>query len=624
MLIDYKVGAGGALCWMELIRARPDGYTIAGINLPHIVLQPLRRQSGYATEDLVPVALFQRTPLALVVLEGSAYRTLDDLLRAARAEPDGVTVGGSGTFTGPHFMTRRLARLAGARLKYVPFNGGAPAMTNLLGGHTMASVAYSDDLVRYAGQIRVLALADTARFAAAPDAPTFRELGHEIVEVVDRGVAVPRGTPPEVVSALEGAFLAITRDAGGAGTDEEGRLPPPRPGQRRGRPPHRRAEDAVRRRARGPGGRVTVSRSMKTQRSADVAVGAAAGLLGAAVLVSARGIERLAGEGLTPRAFPVAIALALLASGAAVALAARRHAGADDALDWPGRDGFRRIAIVAAATAVLRGLAHLRGFPPRLGALRQRRGRVPRPRRVAFSSRGGHRHRRRALRRLHPSPGPGAPFRTAPLTPVQLLAQGFTNALSPENLLYAFAGSLIGTLVGVLPGIGPTAGLAILMPLTAVLSPSAAVIMMAAVYYGAMYGGSTTAIVVNIPGEAASVPTALDGYPLARQGRAAAALGHLRDLVVRRGDARARGPDLLHAPPRARGAAVRPAGVLRARGAFAEPRRRPVRRPRWPRGCSAPASASSPGPSGSIRFRARRASPSARRRSPRGCTSWRS
>ena len=196
----------------ELIRSRADGYVIAGINLPHIVLQPLRQQSGYATEDLVPVALFQRTPLALVVLEGSPYQTLDDLLRAARAQPDSVTVGGSGTFTGPHFMTRRLARLAGARLKYVPFNGSAPVMTNLLGGHTLASVVYSDDLVRYSGQIRVLAVADEARLAAAPDAPTFRELGHEIVEVVDRGVAVPRGTPPEVVSALESAFLAIVRD----------------------------------------------------------------------------------------------------------------------------------------------------------------------------------------------------------------------------------------------------------------------------------------------------------------------------------------------------------------------------------------------------------------------------
>jgi tripartite-type tricarboxylate transporter receptor subunit TctC len=212
VLLDYRVGGGGALCWTELIRARADGYVIAGINLPHIVLQPLRQQSGYATDDLVPIALFQRTPLVFVVLEGSPYQTLDDLLRAAREKPDSVTVGGSGTFTGPHFMTRRLARLAGTRFKYVPFNGSAPVMTNLLGGHTVASVAYSDDLVRYSGQIRVLALADAARFAAAPDAPTFRELGHDIVEVVDRGVAVPRGTPPEVVSALESAFLAIVRE----------------------------------------------------------------------------------------------------------------------------------------------------------------------------------------------------------------------------------------------------------------------------------------------------------------------------------------------------------------------------------------------------------------------------
>jgi putative tricarboxylic transport membrane protein len=212
VLLDYRVGGGGALCWTELARARADGYLIAGINLPHIVLQPLRQQSGYTTEDLVPVALFQRTPLALVVLKESPYRTFDDLRRAARSQPDRVTVGGSGTFTGPHFMARRLARLAGARFKYVPFNGSAPVITNLLGGHTLASVAFSDDLVRYAGQIRVLALADEARFGAAPDAPTFRELGHDIVEVVDRGVAVPRGTPPAVVAALESAFLAVMRD----------------------------------------------------------------------------------------------------------------------------------------------------------------------------------------------------------------------------------------------------------------------------------------------------------------------------------------------------------------------------------------------------------------------------
>ncbi len=106
-----------------------------------------------------------------------------------------------------------------------------------------------------------------------------------------------------------------------------------------------------------------------------------------------------------------------------------------------------------------------------------------------------------------------------------LLFQGFATALTPYNIFFAFVGCLIGTLVGVLPGIGPTSGIAILLPLTTVLAPIPAIIMMAAIYYGAMYGGSTTAIVVNIPGEAASVPTALDGYELAKQGRAGPALG---------------------------------------------------------------------------------------------------
>jgi putative tricarboxylic transport membrane protein len=108
---------------------------------------------------------------------------------------------------------------------------------------------------------------------------------------------------------------------------------------------------------------------------------------------------------------------------------------------------------------------------------------------------------------------------------LELLAHGFAQALTPENVFFALVGCLVGTLIGVLPGIGPTSGIAILLPLTATLPPTSAIIMMAAVYYGAMYGGSTTAIVVNIPGEASSVPTALDGYELAKQGRAGAALG---------------------------------------------------------------------------------------------------
>ena len=104
------------------------------------------------------------------------------------------------------------------------------------------------------------------------------------------------------------------------------------------------------------------------------------------------------------------------------------------------------------------------------------------------------------------------------------LLGGFATALQPQNLIFAFLGALLGTVVGVLPGIGPTSGIAMLLPLTTVLEPTPALIMLAGIYYGAMYGGSTTAILVNIPGEISSVPTALDGYKMARQGRAGPAL----------------------------------------------------------------------------------------------------
>ncbi len=106
-----------------------------------------------------------------------------------------------------------------------------------------------------------------------------------------------------------------------------------------------------------------------------------------------------------------------------------------------------------------------------------------------------------------------------------MLATGFAVALQPANLAYCFVGVFIGTLIGVLPGIGPVAAMSLLMPVTFYVAPESAIIMMAGIYYGSMYGGSTTAILINIPGEAASVVTTLDGYQMARQGRAGAALG---------------------------------------------------------------------------------------------------
>src|SRR5688500_6538843 len=104
------------------------------------------------------------------------------------------------------------------------------------------------------------------------------------------------------------------------------------------------------------------------------------------------------------------------------------------------------------------------------------------------------------------------------------LSLGFATALSPWNLLYAFLGCLLGTAVGVLPGLGPLATIAMLLPLTFGLPPVSALIMLAGIYYGAQYGGSTTAILINLPGESSSAVTAIDGYQMARQGRAGQAL----------------------------------------------------------------------------------------------------
>lgn len=108
---------------------------------------------------------------------------------------------------------------------------------------------------------------------------------------------------------------------------------------------------------------------------------------------------------------------------------------------------------------------------------------------------------------------------------IQDTALGFSVALQPINLLYCFIGVFAGTMIGVLPGIGPVTGVAILIPITFGMNPTTAMIMLAGIYYGAMYGGSTTSILVNMPGESASVMTAIDGYQMARKGRAGAALG---------------------------------------------------------------------------------------------------
>jgi len=210
IIIQYKPGGGGALGWTELMHAKPDGYTICGINIPHIILQPIARENaGYTTEAIDPIAIFQGTPIGLAVLKDSPFNSLEDLINYAKENPGKVTVGGSGSWSGHHIALLQLEALAGIDLNYIPSTGAAPSVTNFLGGHTDALFANSNDLVTHKDKIKVLGLGSEERFEALPDVPTFKELGYDMTPSIDRGIAVPPGTPEDIKNILEEAFVKI-------------------------------------------------------------------------------------------------------------------------------------------------------------------------------------------------------------------------------------------------------------------------------------------------------------------------------------------------------------------------------------------------------------------------------
>ena len=211
VIIDYKVGGGGALGWRELTRAKPDGYTFAGFNIPHIILQPLQQDVGYQTDQIVPVMIFQRTPLGLAVLNTSPIKTLQDFIDHAKKDPGAISVGGSGSFSGYHMATLRLEKLTGTKLTYVPFTGSAPQMTAFLGGHVTAVFGASDDLTIHRDKLRIIGFAMNERFPGFPDVPTLKEQGVDMAEAVDRGVAVPPGTPEPVIKKLESVFIEVAK-----------------------------------------------------------------------------------------------------------------------------------------------------------------------------------------------------------------------------------------------------------------------------------------------------------------------------------------------------------------------------------------------------------------------------
>ena len=210
VLVQYKPGGGGSIGWATLIKQKPNGYFISGINIPHIVLQPLARgNAGYQTEQLKPIALFQATPIGLAVLKESPFQNITDLIEYAKKNPDAVVCGGSGTWSGHHIAHLQFSKMAGIKMTYIPSKGAAKSVAAFLGGHVKALWGNSNDLVQHADKIRVLGFGTKEPFPNMPDVPTFKSLGFELYASIDRGAGAPPDTPDDIVQVLEKAFLDI-------------------------------------------------------------------------------------------------------------------------------------------------------------------------------------------------------------------------------------------------------------------------------------------------------------------------------------------------------------------------------------------------------------------------------
>ena len=208
IIVNYMPGAGGALAWTKFAQAKPDGYTVCGINIPHIILQPLsQKDAAFKTEDLKPLCLFESTPIGLAVKKDSKINSLKEFIEYAKANPGKITIGISGKLSGHHMASLQFEKMTSTKLTLVTFTGAAPQVTALLGGHVEAIWGNSSDLVGYETQMKILALGTEKRMNTLPNVPTFQEQGMKFYPRIDRGVAVPKNTPADITARLEKAFL---------------------------------------------------------------------------------------------------------------------------------------------------------------------------------------------------------------------------------------------------------------------------------------------------------------------------------------------------------------------------------------------------------------------------------
>jgi len=211
-IIQYKAGAGGGLMWGQMNNLPGDGLNIVGINLPHIVFQPMEGQVQYKTQDVTPVFWFHFTPDILAVSEQSPIKTFADFIKAAKAAPGTLNLGGSGLNSANHAAHERMNAAFGVKTNYIPYKGTGDMATAVLGSQVDGAMTYSAFAINNKGRVRALAIAMEKRHPLLPDVPTFKELGVDWVDGAYRGIGVPKSTPPAMRKRLSDLWETLNSD----------------------------------------------------------------------------------------------------------------------------------------------------------------------------------------------------------------------------------------------------------------------------------------------------------------------------------------------------------------------------------------------------------------------------
>jgi tripartite-type tricarboxylate transporter receptor subunit TctC len=215
LIVLNKPGGGGGVMFAALLAAPTDGYTIGSVTAAQMAALQAQLKNDFSFDSFDFLCNVQLEPYAIAVLTDSPWQSIGDVVEAAKSGKN-ILFGGQGTGSSMHLMALQLSKLADVKFTWLPYQGGAESVTNLLGGHAEIIATAPATVMQYveAGQVKVLAISGESRLSYLPDAPTLKELGYDIVLTQYRGFIAKKGIPEEIKAQLVDAISKGIREPG--------------------------------------------------------------------------------------------------------------------------------------------------------------------------------------------------------------------------------------------------------------------------------------------------------------------------------------------------------------------------------------------------------------------------